>query len=92
MREAVLEIARQRDDFNPSIAHRAVDAVVRFGEAMSIRHDAATTLNRLKRLDDQLLKDIGLCRADLDHLPSSVDPVERLERLAERWEKRRTRG
>ena len=90
MREAVLEIARQRDDFNPSIAHRAVDAVVRLGEALTIRHDAAATLSRLKRLDDQLLKDIGLCRADLDHLPASVDPVERLERLAARWETKRS--
>ncbi|MDR3493046.1 MAG: DUF1127 domain-containing protein [Ancalomicrobiaceae bacterium] len=92
MRELALEIARQRDDFNPSFAHRAIGAVASLGAALSIRRDAAKTLDRLKLLDDQLLNDIGLSRADLDHLPASVDPVERLERLAERWEGKRSRN
>lgn len=92
MREAVLEIARQREDFNPSIAHRAADAFTRFAEVLTMRREAANTLARLRHLDDALLHDIGLCRADLDHLPASVDPIERLERLAERWEKKRSRN
>ncbi len=65
MREAALEIARQSDDFSPSIADAFIDAIgTRLAQA-----NAAFKLARLhrtlERLDDHQLKDIGVTRAEI---------------------------
>jgi uncharacterized protein YjiS (DUF1127 family) len=74
MRDAAYEIARQQDGFGEShlggLYRQIVGGVMRW-----VNQRAA--LAYLTRLDDHLLKDVGLSRADLDRAgPSAIAAAE----------------
>lgn len=49
-----------------SLGRLAVQGLRAVLEFVTIRLEAANARHRLRRLDDRLLEDIGLCRADID--------------------------
>jgi uncharacterized protein YjiS (DUF1127 family) len=65
MREAAYEIARQQAGFGDStlvaLVRRASESVARWAQRRA-------ALAHLSKLDDHLLRDVGLSRAELDRL------------------------
>ena len=56
---------------------------------------ARKNLRRLEQLDDYLLNDIGMSRADIRHalkLPYDIDPVDEMTRLREQRIRRGVRS
>ena len=68
MREAAFEIARQSDDFAPSIAHEFAHVVARSISHIGQSLKAARLHRTLGNLDNRMLNDIGISRADIDQM------------------------
>ncbi|MEJ1161590.1 DUF1127 domain-containing protein [Prosthecomicrobium sp. N25] len=66
MRDAARMIAAQQDGYAPSLAERVADLVRDLAVGIRARIRGRRTWMVLADLDDHLLQDIGLTRADLE--------------------------
>lgn len=89
MRDAAAFIASQRADFGPTFAARLATAITGFLGRLVARRRGRRTVTELGILEDHLLLDIGLTRADLEAETrrGTFAGVDR--RLAERARRRR---
>lgn len=90
MREAAETIARQSDDFAPSLATRIGRALARIWSWCTRHARARRDLAHLRGLDRHGLADLGLRREDLYGLDDDGNPRHTLRRLRLAAENRRS--
>jgi uncharacterized protein YjiS (DUF1127 family) len=75
MREAAFEIARQSDDFAPSLARQFVEAVTTRFARLVDAWKLAKLHRMLEQLDDRQLDDIGVTRAEIHRYTGRTESV-----------------
>ncbi len=75
MREAALEIARQTETLNQSVAETLIGRLTAPFRRLRNMATLASVMRTLRRLDDRQLADIGLTRLDVDALATLNEPA-----------------